>query len=183
MSIQAETIRYKMQQVAHALSERITSSDEAIDGYNRVPNAMEYSDGFEWVAPASLSYYSSTGTGAPWQDRLIEEHEKAQAEEWAKQYPTRANLFETAQDDNSRWQNEAQEWIDAALHDEFIYCAFSIFRDDDELTLTAGFTDEVNRALASEFKETIDAAEFASMDDQAIQALIERVTDTIYRSN
>lgn len=170
----------QIEQLAIALAEYISDNDEAIDGYNRTPSSTEYRNGFEWCAPVYLSMYNSTGTGEPWQDRLIERLEQAQADEWARQYPQRNGLIFCAYDESGEHALEAQEWLDAALEDEAIYCAFEIFADGDNITIRAGFTDEINRPIATEFIESISAPEFLAMDDAAMQSLIERIADAIY---
>lgn len=169
-----------IQQLAIALAEYISDNDEAIDGYNRDPSPMESRNGFEWCAPAYLSLYNSTGTGTPWQDRIIERLEQAQADEWERQYPQRKGLMFCAYDESGEYTLEAQEWLDAALDDEAIYCGFEIFADGDDITIRAGFTDEINRPLAMEFNESIGVPEFLAMNDAALEALIARIADAIY---
>lgn len=174
------SIQQSMEQFASALTEYIGDNDEAIDSYGRAPEPMEYRNGFEYTAPAYLNFYSSTGTGAPWQDRIIERLEQAQADKWAQQFPDRADLFTVAALDESPLQSEAHEWLDAALEGEAIYISFEIFSDDDDVTIRASFTDEINAPLATQFDESMTSAEFLAMDDDASTALIERIADAIY---
>lgn len=182
--IALSTIAHKMEQFAIALAEQLDSNDEAIDGYNRPPSELTDSNGYEFTAPAYLSFYSSTGTGTAWQDSLIESHEQAQAGEWARQYPDRADLFTVAQLDDSPLQNEAHEWLDAALENEAIYCSFEIWRDCDDVRIRAGFSDEINRpcSAAAQYESSTPCGEFLAMDDAALQFLIDMIETAIYSS-
>lgn len=177
--IQNKTILAKMHSAITVLAQIIGDSDEAIDSHKREASPMEYSDGFEYTAPAYLSYYSSTGTGVSWQDALIERLEKAQAGYWADEHPDRPDLFDEARADESSLQAEAQEWLDAALEGECIYLQLEIQKNESDITIRAEFSDEINRPYTSHVV-TIPIDEFMAMDDEALEKLLDGITAKVY---
>jgi hypothetical protein len=177
--IQKKALSAKMLHTITALAEMIGDGDEAVDSYNRKPSEQDHRDGFEYCAPAYLSFYSSTGTGNAWQDKLIERHEEAQAAEWATQHPDRPSLFDVAADDDSSLQSEAHEWLDAALQGEAIYLSLEIESTDGDVIIRAEFTDEINAPYTS-YVVTLDADEFMVMDDARLDKLLTEMADKVY---
>lgn len=179
MFIQTDTIRHKAIALANAAIEQFGMNDEALDTYGRNAEIDSYGD-VTWCAPAWLSYYSSTGRGTDWQDKLIERCEESQADEWARQYPNRKGLLQCAYDGDSRYESEAQEWLDAALGDEAIYLSFEIRMTDSDVIITSGFGDDINAPLAQQFKRTIGRDEFLLMPDDELSALINEIETVVY---
>lgn len=181
--IQDAAAREKLRMFVAAVAEKACDDDEAIDGRGREPDKLDYQDGFTWSAPAWLSFYSSTGTGTPWQDKLIERLIDSQAREWAEQYPNRAGMLDilSADDDGEgEFRSEAEEWETAALEDEAIYIRFEAHRESGDIVIRACFCDEINAPYGKEFEERIDEAEFMAMDSDALEALGNRVAEAPY---
>jgi hypothetical protein len=174
------TITAKMEAVIEAMKELASDGDEALDAYNRDVDLHDRRNRVEWTCPTWLSYYSSTGTGAPFQDRLIEKHEATQAAHWKEYFPARADLFTCAADEGEH-QEEAHEWLDAALDDEAIYLQLEAERRDGDVIIRAGFSDEINRPVGGKwFEERIDQDDFLTLDDATLETLIHRAIDTAY---
>ena len=181
--IQEITVKAKMEAVLYAMSEYARDGDEALDAYNRDVSPMHYGVGFEWCAPASLSFYRSTGTGAPFHDQRIERCEQAQADEWARQYPSRAGLFDCHADEDGEFRQEAEEWIDAATDEEFVYLTLEIELRDGDVIVRASFGDEINAPVgAIWFEERIAQDDFMRLDTDELEALIQRAVDIAYKS-
>lgn len=181
--IQADTIKQKMWLVLEAMRELACDGDEALDGHGRVVEAMAYSTGYEWTAPAWLSVYSSTGTGAPFQDKLIERAEKLQAESWAEQFPGRADLFACVSEENEH-QDEAHEWIDAALHDESISLNLEIESRTCEVIVRANFASDYNTPVGGKYYERrFDHEDFLTLAGGELEALVREAIDTAYQSD
>lgn len=180
--IQDASVRTKLAQFIAAVAELACDDDEAVDGRGRTPDKLDYQDGFTWSAPAWLSFYSSTGTGTPWQDKLIDRLINSQAQEWAEQYPNRAGMLDilSADDDEGEFRSEAEEWETAALADEAIYLRFEMHRDSGDIVIRACFCDEINAPYGDEFEERIDEAEFMAMDSDALETLGKRVAEAPY---
>lgn len=180
--VQHLTIAAKMEAVIESMKELASDGDEALDAYNRPVDLHDARNRVVWTAPAWLRFYSSTGTGAPFQDRLIEKHEEAQAGYWKEHFPARADLFTCASDDEGEHQEEAHEWLDAALEDEAIYLNLEAERRDGDVIIRAGFGDEINRPVGGKwFEERIDEDDFLKLDGQALESLVTRAIDTAYQ--
>lgn len=179
--IQNLTIMAKMRAVVEAMAELAGDNDEALDTHGReaeINSAMEL---VEWIAPAWLSFYSSSGTGVPFQDRLIERHEEAQAAEWARQYPSRASLFACAADDGGEHQEEAHEWLDAALQEEAIFLALGAHLHKGMVEIRAAFTDEINAPVGGKrFERKITQEDFLALEGDELEALVVEAIDTAY---
>lgn len=179
--VQHMTITAKMEAVLYAMKELASDNDEALDAYNREVDLYDRRNRMEWTCPAWLSFYSSTGTGAPFQDRLIEKHEQAQADYWKEHFPARADLFTCAADENEH-QEEAHEWLDAALDDEAIYLQLEAERRDGDVIIRAGFSDEINRPVGGQwFERRIDESDFLKLEGAELESLINEAIDTAYK--
>lgn len=178
-NLQHGTLVHKALALANEAIEQFGTNDEALDTYQRNAEIDSYGD-VTWTAPAWLSYYSSTGTGCSWQDVLIERCEQMQADEYARQYPDRASLFDIASNDESPLQSDAHEWLDAALQDEAIYLSFEIHITDSAVEIRAGFGDEINRPLALQYESSLTHEEFLLMSDSDSAALINAIETAVY---
>lgn len=180
--LRASTITYKMELFITALKERLNDNDEAIDGYNRSHTPLDHSTGFEYVAPAWVSFYWSTGTGTAMHDALIQRELDAQAQEWARQYPERPSLANCCADEDSPYSDEAQEWEIAALQDEAIYISATIeWREDaDEVRIESYFMDQVNSQLNDGLRVHLTGNEFLTLSDEDCETLIQRLADAPY---
>lgn len=182
--IQATVIREKMRLVMLAIVESIGDNDEAVDARNRELDKLEYQDGFEFVAPAHLSFYSSSGTGTPLHDRLVQRLLDSQAEEWKRQYPHRASLPDilTADDDGEgEFRNEAEEWETAALQDEIIYIRVEAVRDGGQIRFRSCFMNEINIPYGDEFDIAIDDPEFIALDGDELEKFAAGIADAPYK--
>ncbi len=179
--IQADVIRHKMRAVLAAIVESMTDNDEALDD-KREAEELEYQDGFTFTSPAALSFYSSMGSGTPMIDSLVQRHLDAQGREWASQFPSRASLSDCATDDGGEFQDEAQQWDDAALNDETIYIRVEVINDHGRIKFTACFTDEINAPHGVEYLETIDESAFLALDGDELESLANRVAEAPYLS-
>jgi len=175
--IQGEIIRLKMQLLLEAIVENMTDNDEALD--KRETEELTHKDGFEVTMPAHLGYYWSTGTGTPMIDKLVERQLALQADEWKRQYPTRASLPDCC-DDASEFSDEAQEWELAAFEDETIYAEIGIYRENGEIHFSACFMDEINAPYEERYQETMDEKAFLILADQDLEALADRISEAPY---
>lgn len=179
--IQDSTVRDKLGLFMGALAEMIRDNDEALDAHEREPERLEFRDGWEFSAPAYLSFYWSTGTGTPWQDRLIDKLMDSQEAEWAAQYPARAPLRDIlALDEDSEFRSEAEEWELAALQDEAIYIRIEAFRDHGDIKFRSCFTDEINAPYGEELEIIVPEEEFLSLDGDGLESLANRIAEAPY---
>lgn len=175
--IQADTIRHKMRAVLDSIIEQVTDDDEALEKRN--PAALDFEDGFTVSMPAGLSYYWSTGTGTPLQDRCIQRCIDAQAAEWALQFPQRAPMEDCASNEGEH-SEEAQEWETAALEDETIWLRVEIVRTAGDIALKACFTDEINAPIEFEWRESISEEDFLGLDGQGLDDLVSLIAEAPY---
>lgn len=181
--IQETTVVAKMRAVLDAMRELASDGDEALDSYNREIEPLHYGKGFQWCAPAWLRFYSSTGTGAPFQDKLIERSEQLQADEWKRQFPGRADLFTCASEENEH-QEEAHEWLDAALHDEAVFLNLEIELRDGDVIIRSNFSSEYNTPVGGKyFERRIDQDEFLTLAGDDLELLVRLAIDTAYLSD
>lgn len=179
--IQATLVREKLRLFVVAIAESLTDNDDALDGRDREPDKLEYQDGFEYAAPAYLNYYWSSGTGTPMHDKLIQRLLDSQAEEWARQYPTRPSLPDImTDDDESEYRNEAEEWEVAALQDEVIYVRVEAIRKDGDITFRSCFMDEINRPFGDEFETELDESAFLALAGDELEALANKLAEAPY---
>jgi hypothetical protein len=179
--IQADTVREKMRLVMVALVENIGDNDEALDVRERELDKLEYQDGFEFVAPAHLSFYWSSGTGTPMHDKLIERLIDSQAAEWARQYPHRAGMLDILSgDDEGEFRNDAEEWEQAALQDEAIYIRIEAIRADGDIKFRSCFMNEVNIPYGDEYEVEIDESAFLALDGDDLEAFANKIAEAPY---
>lgn len=180
--IQTKLIVEKMKLVMFEIADNIRDNDEAVDAYKRDPEPMEYQQGFEFCAPAWLSYYWSTGTGTPMHDKLIEQLQTAAAESWAEQYPDRPSIDDIMTgDDESEFRHEAEDWEQSAFEDEAIYIQVECVRSDGDIKFTASFTNEINYPLAPEFEIEFTDNEFLALDGEALEGWIKQIAEAPYQ--
>ena len=181
--VQVATIKAKMEAVLDAMRELASDGDEALDAYNRPIAPMHYGTGFEWCAPAPLGFYGSTGTGTLFIDKLIERCEQSQADEWARQYPSRVGLFECYGEGGGEFYQEAEEWIDAATDEQWIYLSLEIELRDGDVIIRAALGDEINRPVGGKwFEERIDQDDFLKLGGKDLESLVTRAINTAYQN-
>lgn len=181
--IQDATVREKLKLFMGVVAELIDDNDEAVDGRGREPDKLEYQDGFEWVAPAHLSFYWSSGTGTQWQDKLIDGLINSQNEEWKRQYPHRQSMLDIlAGEDEGEFRNEAEEWEQAALLDEIIYIQVEAVRDSGDIKFRSSFTNEINVPYRKEFEITLNESEFLTLDDEGLEKLGRKLAEAPYEA-
>jgi hypothetical protein len=179
--VQDATVKGKLGLFMTAVAELICDNDEAIDGHGRTPDELEFRDGFEFTAPAYLNFYWSTGTGTPFQDKLIERLIDSQAEEWARQFPNRAPMLDILSgDDDGEFRSEAEEWEQAALQDEAIYIRVEAFRDHGDIKFRSCFTNEINAPLEEELEIVMAESEFLALDSDGLESLGNRIAEAPY---
>jgi hypothetical protein len=181
--IHAETVREKMRLLMLALIENIGDNDEALDIRDREMDKLEYQDGFEFVVPAYLNYYWSSGTGTPMHDKLIQRLLDSQAEEWARQYPDRLGLAETMMaDEDLPYRDDAEEWENAALTDEVIYLRIEMIRADGDIKFTACFMNEINIPFGDEYEVEIDESAFLTLEGEELEAFANKIAAAPYEA-
>lgn len=161
--------------------EAAASDDESIDG-DRDAELLEFQRGAEVCSPAYLSGYDSRGDAPPTLQKLIDRCYEAQAAEWANQYPDRPGLFE-AYDEGDRAsdiRNEAEDWLNAALDDEWAYLQIEVTYDETTVKWESRFTNEINAPLGHIGKGEIDRDEFEALDDDCLERLAEKIAEAAY---
>lgn len=180
--IQADTVREKMRLLMAALIENVGDNDEALDVQNRTMDKLEYQDGFEFVAVASLGFYWSSGTGTPMQDKLIERLIDAQAAEWAEQFPDKPGMLDLLAGDDSPDRDEASEWEMAALDDEVIYLRIEFVRDHGDIKFRSCFMNEINIPYGDEYEVELSDAEFLALEGDELEAFANRIAAAPYEA-
>lgn len=178
--IQDSVVREKLRLFVGQVAEMIRDNDEAVDGYGREPDELEYRNGFEFVAPAYLNYYWSTGTGTPLHDTLIQRQIDLQEAEWARQYPNRKAIGDILSGDDEEFRSEAEEWEEAALQDEAIYIRVEAFRDSGDIKFRACFMDEINAPYGKEFERDITESDFLALNGDGLEALAKELAEAPY---
>ena len=180
--IQETVVREKMRLLMAALIENVGDNDEALDVRDRTMDKLEYQDGFEFVAPAGLSYYWSTGTGTPMLDKLIERLVAAQAAEWAEQFPDKPGMLDLLAGDDSPDREEAGAWEMAALDDEVVYLRIEMIREHGDIKFRSCFMNEVNIPYGDEYEVELSDAEFLALDGDELEAFANKIAAAPYEA-
>lgn len=178
--IQDSVVREKLRLFVGQIAEMIGDNDEAVDVHGRTPDKLEYQDGFEFVAPAYLSFYWSTGTGTPMHDKLIQRLIDMQEAEWARQYPNRKSIGDILSGDDEEFRSEAEEWEEAALHDEAIFIRVEAIRDAGDIRFRSCFMNEINAPYGDEFEIDMPETEFLALADEGLEALAVKIAEAPY---
>lgn len=179
--IQETLVREKMRLVMLAIVESLGDNDEALDVRERELDKLEYQDGFEFVAPAHLSFYWSSGSGTPMHDKLIEKLIDSQAEEWKRQYPHRAGMLDIlASDEESPIREEALEWEEAALQDEAIYIRVEAIREHGDIRFRSCFMNEINTPFGDEFESELDESDFLALAGDELETFANKLAEAPY---
>lgn len=154
-------------------------NDESIDS-GRVAERLEFQRGAEAVSPAYLSGYDSRGDAPPTLQKVIDRCYEIQAEAWHDNFPDRPDLFEAYDSDNRVIAAEAEEWLDAALHDEYAFLQIEVTYDDSTVKWESRFTDEVNAPMGHVGKGEIDRHDFEALDEEALEKLADQIAEAAY---
>lgn len=161
--------------------ESAADNDESLDG-DRDAERLEYQRGAEACRPAHLSGYDTRGDAPQTLQKVIDSCYEAQAAEWAQQYPDRPGLYE-AYDEGDRAsdiRNEAEDWLDAALYDEYAFLQIEVTYDDSTVKWESRFTNEYNRNLGHVGQGEIEIEDFEALDEDALEKLAEQIAEAAY---
>lgn len=154
-------------------------NDEAIDS-GREAELLQYQRGAEACSPACLSNYDSRGTAPPTLQTVIDRCYDLQNEEWKRQYPDRGDLWETHEHGEPAHAREAEEWLDAALIDEYAFLQIEVTYDDSTVKWESRFTNEYNGSLGHVATGEIDRDDFEALNEDALEKLAEQIAEAAY---
>lgn len=159
--------------------ESAADNDESIDR-DRQPELLEYQCGAEVCSPAYLSGYDSRGDAPPTLQKVIDRCYELQNDEWKRQYPDRDDLWESHEHGDPDVSQEAEEWLDAALSDEYAFLQIEVTYDDSTVKWESRFTNEYNGSLGHVGRGEIDLDDFIALDDAALAKLAEQIAEAAY---
>lgn len=174
-----EIIDIKVLALCQLAIDSAIDNDESLD-YPRTAEPLEFQRGAEAVSPAYLSGYDSRGDAPPTLQRLIDRCYAFQDEEWQRQFPDRGTLWEAYDSGEGRFASEAEEWLDAALIDEYAYLQIEVTYDESTVKWEARFTNEINAPLGHVGQGEIDFEDFLALDDEALEKLAEQIAEAAY---
>lgn len=154
-------------------------NDESIDR-DREPELLEYQRGAEVCSPAYLSGYDSRGDAPPTLQNVIDRCYELQNDEWKRQYPDRNDLWESHEHGEPDVSRQAEEWLDAALIDEYAYLQIEVIYDDSTVKWESRFTNEINAPLGHVGRGETDLDAFLDLDDDALAKLAEQIAEAAY---
>jgi hypothetical protein len=175
----AMNIDDKVLRLCQLAIEAASSDDASIDG-DRDAELLEFQRGAEVVSPAHLSSYDTRGDAPPTLARVIQTCYNMQNDEWKRQYPDRANLWDSYEDTNCEIAQEAEEWLHAALDDEWAYLQIEVTYDETTVKWKSRFTNEINTPLGHIGEGEIDRDEFEALDDDCLERLAEKIAEAAY---